>query len=137
MPKSELRVPTLEFLGHHLGATGIRLPADKANVIRNILPPTSVIKHRQFIGLANVYRRILPIRAELIRTTRQDFAQSTALKRATPLAEPGIKSSATSNLLSPTPPLPWHPKCNHPIEVTTDTYNAVVGAVLEQYHDGT
>ena len=58
--KSLFGVPELNFLGHHVDATGIRCLETKVQVIREFPLPTTQRKLREFIGLINFYRRFIP-----------------------------------------------------------------------------
>ena len=61
--KSRFGVPSLDFLGHHVDASGIR-PLERA--IRNFPQPTSQRKLREFVGLVKFYRRFIPHYATLL-----------------------------------------------------------------------
>ena len=53
-------VSSLEFLGHKVSANGIHPLDSKIQAIRDFALPTSLTKHREFLGLVNFYRRFIP-----------------------------------------------------------------------------
>ena len=53
-------VPSIEFLGHQIGKTGITLLLSKTEAIKNILAPTSLKQLRRFINIVCYYSRFIP-----------------------------------------------------------------------------
>nr|VZI39510.1 unnamed protein product [Spirometra erinaceieuropaei] len=64
--KCVLGVPSLDFLGHHVDAQGLRPLSSKVVAIRDFPPPTSERQLQRFLGMVNFYRRFLPNCADLI-----------------------------------------------------------------------
>ena len=58
--KSTFGVPALDFLGHHVDATGIRPLAVRVQAIRDFPLPSTQRKLCEFLGLINFYRRFIP-----------------------------------------------------------------------------
>ena len=58
--KSQFGLSELDFLGHHVDATGILPPESRLDAIRSFPQPDSVRKLREFIGLVTFYHRFQP-----------------------------------------------------------------------------
>ncbi|BHF73790.1 hypothetical protein SprV_0401687300 [Sparganum proliferum] len=64
--KCVLGVPSLDFLGHHVDAQGLRPLSSKVEAIRDFPLPTSKRQLQRFLGMVNFYRRFLPNCADLM-----------------------------------------------------------------------
>ncbi|BHF58520.1 hypothetical protein SprV_0100147200 [Sparganum proliferum] len=64
--KCVLGVPSLDFLGHHVDAQGLRPLSSKVEAIRDFPLPTSKRHLQRFLGMVNFYRRFLPNCADLM-----------------------------------------------------------------------
>lgn len=133
--KSEFGAQALDFLGHHLDATGIRpLPA-KVQAIIDFPKPTSLTKLRQFLGLVNFYRRFIKNCATLLEPLDRLLCTKRSSKSldwddATESAFGAIKRAlADAALLA-------HPNPKFPLALMTDASSSAVGAVLQQRVDG-
>ena len=134
--KSVFGVPELDFLGHHVDATGIRPLEEKVQVIREFPLPTTQRKLREFIGLINFYRRFIPNCAttlqplnNLIKHTKKP-SDDPGWSDTTTTAFADIKNAlANASLL-------FHPFPDAPTAVMTDASDVAVGAVLQQYVNG-
>ena len=59
LSKSELCTNEVEFLGHRVGSSGLRVMEDKIEAIRDWPVPKSMRELRAFLGLAGYYRRFV------------------------------------------------------------------------------
>ncbi|BHF81061.1 hypothetical protein SprV_0702419000 [Sparganum proliferum] len=64
--KCVLGVPSLDFLGHHVDAQGLRPLSSKVEAIRDFPLPTSKRQLQRFLGMVNFYRRFLSNCADLM-----------------------------------------------------------------------
>lgn len=130
--KSRFGVPSLDILGHHVDATGIRPLEDKVHAVRNFPQPMSRRKLREFVGLVNFYRRFIPHCATLLQPLHLLLAKTNSNAKtlnwsdATEVAFNGVKEAlADATLLV-------HPVPGAPTTIMTDASETAVGAVLQQ-----
>ncbi len=64
--KSQFGVSELDFLGHHIDATGVFPLEDKVQIIRDFPRPDTQRKLRIFLGLVNFYHRFIPNGATIL-----------------------------------------------------------------------
>jgi len=65
--KCQLGVPELDYLGHHVTATGVRPLADRISAIKKFPQPKTVGHLQTYLGMVNFYRRFLPAAARVLR----------------------------------------------------------------------
>ncbi|BHF80747.1 hypothetical protein SprV_0702387700 [Sparganum proliferum] len=128
--KCVLGVPSLDFLGHHVGAQGLRPLSSKVEASRDFPPQTSKRQLQRFLGMVNFCRRFLPNCADLMLSLTNLLSGPkgplelrghalTAFKR--------IKTSlADATLLT-------HPAPEAPLSLMVDASTVAVGAVLQQH----
>ncbi|PIK38198.1 pol polyprotein [Apostichopus japonicus] len=111
--KNVFGVSSLDFVGHHVDASGITLFTDKVKAVTDFPPADTLRKLREFIGLVNFYKRFIPNcaiiiqpLADLLRTNLENMlanltdiqlqafsnvkasiAQSTLLNHLNPIAQ--------------------------------------------------
>ena len=66
LAKSSFAQPSVNFLGHHVTATGITPLSSHVQAISNYPAPISVKELQRFLGLINFYHRFLPHAAALL-----------------------------------------------------------------------
>eukprot|EP00794_Sanderia_malayensis_P015573 gene15573-biopygen13284 len=129
-------VSSLEFLGHHIAATGISPLESKVQVIKDFPAPTSLRKLREFLGLVNFYLRFVPDCADIVQpltdllSTKKNKNETFAFPDSAITAFEAVKSSlAQATLLV-------HRSPNAPYCLMVDASNVAVGGVLQQkIHD--
>ncbi|MGO1281179.1 MAG: RNase H-like domain-containing protein, partial [Leuconostoc mesenteroides] len=122
----------LEFLGYKVSAKGILPSSSKIKAIQEWPRPTNVQEVRQFVGLAQHYRRFCPsfssIAAPLTELTHGNGAKKRAIVWN---AECETSFKAIKQMLT-APPLLKLPDMSQPYRIETDSSDFGVGAVLLQ-----
>ena len=67
MDKCKFGVSSLEYLGHHIDATGIKPIADKVQAIVNFPTPSNMRQLRRLIGMIAFYKKFIPNCSEITR----------------------------------------------------------------------
>ena len=131
--KSLFGVPELDFLGHHVNATGIHPLETKVQAVKEFPLPSTQRKLKEFIGLVNFYQRFIPNCAtilqplnDLLKHTKKPSDPLTWSPSATDAFSTIKDSLAQASLL-------FHPAPDAPTAVMADASNVAVGAVLQQY----
>ncbi|BHF57589.1 hypothetical protein SprV_0100053100 [Sparganum proliferum] len=128
--KCVLGVPSLDFLGHHVDAQGLRPLSSKVEAIRDFPPPTSKRQLQSFLGMVNLYRRFLPNCADLMLPLTNLLSGPKGplkLRGHALTAFERIKTSlADATLLT-------HPAPEAPLSLMVDASTVAVGAVLQQH----
>ncbi|BHF82909.1 hypothetical protein SprV_0802604800 [Sparganum proliferum] len=128
--KCVLGVPSLDFLGHHVDAQGLRPLSSKVEAIRYFPPPTSKRQLQRFLGMVNFYRRFLPNCADLMLPLTNLLSGPKGpfeLRGHALTAFERIKTSlADATLLT-------HPAPEAPLSLMVDASTVAVGAVLQQH----
>ena len=134
--KSEFGSASLDFLGHHVSAEGISPLSSKVQIIQDFPPPTSLRSLREFLGLVNFYRRFIPNCATLMQPLT-DLLNARHTKQPFHLSESACTAFTTVKSALATKTLLRHPVPGAPYSLMTDASNIAVGAVLQQYINGT
>nr|VZI04021.1 unnamed protein product [Spirometra erinaceieuropaei] len=128
--KCVLGVPSLDFLGHHVDAQGLRHLSSKVEAIRDFPPPTSKRQLQRFLGMVNFYRRFLPNCADLVLQLTyllSGLKGLLELRGHALTAFERIKTSlADATLLT-------NPAPEAPLSLMVDSSTVAVGAVLQQH----
>ena len=133
--KCLLGVKELDFLGHHIDQHGITPLPEKVQAVRDFSQPQIQRQLRQFIGLVNFYHHFLPHCANLMQPLH---ALLTASKpKSQPINDDALAAfNATKEALA-NASLLYYPAAAAPTCLVTDASNTAVGAVLQQYVNGT
>ncbi|CEP06777.1 hypothetical protein, partial, partial [Parasitella parasitica] len=130
--KCEFGKRELDFLGYHVSAKGISPSASKVKAIQAWPRPTNVQEVRQFIGLAQHFRRFCPsfssIAAPLTELTHGNGAKKRAIVWNNQCE---ASFSAIKRILTSSPVLKL-PDMRKPYRIETDSSDFGVGAVLLQ-----
>ncbi|BHF84524.1 hypothetical protein SprV_0902767500 [Sparganum proliferum] len=128
--KCVLGVPSLDFLGHHVDAQGLRPLPSKVEAIRDFPQPTSKRQLQRFLDMANFYRRFLPNCADLmLPLTNLLSGPKGPLEfrgHALTVFERIKTSLADATLLT-------HPAPEAPLSLMVGASTVAVGAVLQQH----
>ncbi|BHF78125.1 hypothetical protein SprV_0602123500 [Sparganum proliferum] len=131
--KCVLGVPSLDFLGHHVDAQGLRPLSSKVEAIRDFPLPTSKRQLQRFLGMVNFYRRFLPNCADLMLPLTNMLSGPKGPLELTGEALTAferIKNSlADATLLT-------HPAPDAQLSLVVDASTVAVGAVLQQHLAG-
>ena len=65
--KCQLGVSELDYLGHHVTASGIQPIADRVATIKKFPQPKTVGQLQTYLGMVNFYRRFLPAAARVLK----------------------------------------------------------------------
>uniref|UniRef100_A0A0A9X1Z8 RNA-directed DNA polymerase n=1 Tax=Lygus hesperus TaxID=30085 RepID=A0A0A9X1Z8_LYGHE len=130
--KCKFLQPLVEYLGREVSAEGIRPGSQKIEALQKSPIPSSVKQVRQFMGLANYFRKFIP-----------EFAARTACitdltKKDHPFLwsqEHDVARDYVITCLSSRPLLAVFDH-NLPTELHTDASSLGYGAILLQMHDG-
>ena len=132
--KCEFAVPTLEFLGHNLSASGCSPLSKHTDAISAFPPPSDKPGLMRFLGMMNFYRKfirgaakVLAPLTDALKGPGKTLTWSSALDSA---------FNKAKRLLSAVPEL-VHPQPNAPVSLAVDASDSHVGAVMQQFQRGT
>ncbi len=132
VPKSLFGVPALDFLGHHVDATGIYPLEDKVQAIRDFPQPASIRKLREFMGLVNFYRRFMPHCAALLQPLNALLVGTNKHTKTLPWSDAATLAFSNVKEAIAKATLLVHPELGAPTCIMTDASDTAVGAVLQQ-----
>jgi len=119
------------FLGHRIGADGLRVSPDKVSAVQQWPQPKNVSDVRSFLGLANFYRRFVKnysgIALKLTELTRE---------KTTPWKWGAEEQEAFEKLKAAlcSPPVLLVPDQTKPFVLNCDACKFAIGATLQQDH---
>ncbi|XP_059224057.1 uncharacterized protein LOC131997313 [Stomoxys calcitrans] len=128
----------IDFRGHHVTPDGIKPLTEKVDVIKSFPLPKTIKELRRFLAMLNFYRKFLPHGAQL-QSVLNDLLKGQTKKNDTreidwsdELKQAFIKCrESLSNASFLTHPIP-----NASLVLKVDASTHAIGAVLEQYVDG-
>jgi hypothetical protein len=126
--KCELFKEEVEFLGHHVGGSGIRMMESKVKAIQEWPTPTKATHVRSFIGTAGYYRKFIRDFSK-ITSPLTDLTKDNVPFQWTSMHEEAFRKLKSMMveapiLILPDPSLPY--------VVNTDASGYAIGAVLQQ-----
>jgi hypothetical protein len=120
----------VEFLGHRIGADGLRVAPDKVSAVQQWPRPNNVKEVRSFLGLANFYRRFVQhysrIALPLTELTKDKVPWLWGVEQQR--AFDALKAALCS------PPVLLVPDPNKPFVLNCDACQYAIGATLQQDH---
>ncbi|GFQ96713.1 hypothetical protein TNCT_157351 [Trichonephila clavata] len=126
--------PEVDFLGHHVSASGIRPTTERIQAILDFNRPSTVKQLRRFLGMLNFYLRFLPNAAKH-QTKLNDFLVGIKEKKNKSIDwdEDSIKAfKYCKEQLSESTTLA-HPVSNAHLAIMVDASDNAVGGVMQQY----
>lgn len=133
--KCHFNKPEVEFLGHIVGADGVKVDPRKVKAVEDWPVPTSVHELRSFLGLANYFRRFLQGYSSLVRPLTDLLKNDAGVVRdwdkAAQTAFDGVKHVLTRAPVLALPDFQAAVK-DEPFEVVADASLHGIGAVLLQ-----
>ena len=130
-------VNELDFLGHHIDQHGITPLSEKVQAVSDFPQPQSQRQLRQFVGLVNFYHRFLPHCADLMQPLHALLTASKPKSQALNWNDDALAAfNATKEALA-SASLLTYPTTDAPTCLMTDASDTAVGAVLQQYVNGT
>jgi len=122
---------TIDFLGHRISAGGVVPLPEKVEAIRQFPQPTSIKELQQFAGMIDFYHRFLPSVASIMHPLysalkSKTLVWSSELSTAFVRAKDALANAAMLSF----------PHADAPIALTTDASESAVGAVLENFVQG-
>ena len=129
LPKCQFAVEEIEFLGHHLTASGCSPLVKHSAAISTFPQPADKASLQRFLGMVNFYRKFLRSAAQVLAPLTDALKGPGKTISWTPLMDSAF--SRAKRLLSSVPEL-VHPQCNTPISLAVDASDSHIGAVLQQ-----
>ena len=130
-------VNELDFLGHHIDKQGITPLPEKVQAIHDFPQPQIQRQLRQFIGLVNFNHRFLPHCADMMQPLHALLTSSKTKSQTLTWNDGALAAfNATKRALANASLLSY-PKSDAPTSLMTDASDTAVGAVLQQYVNGT
>ena len=139
--KSIFGADSLQYLGYKLTPEGVGPGDDKTKAIREYQCPTSVKKIREFLGMANYFRFLIPNFAKNAGTMSALLTKASGYKKGEmpESAKQGFENIRNALMLQP---IVRHPSKRGEYHLTTDAsqgdkeHPGGMGAVLSQFVDG-
>ena len=132
MSKCAFMQREVAFLGHRIGADGLRVAPDKIGAVQQWPQPKSVSDVRSFLGLANFYRRFVRnysgIALPLTELTKEVTGTGFTWGAKQQAAFEALKAALCS------PPVLLIPDQSKPFVLNTDACKFAIGATLQQDH---
>ena len=128
LSKCSFNLPELEFLGHIVGADGVRPDPHKVQSVRQWPVPRDVRQVRSFLGLTNYFRRFIQGYSQLVRPMQLLLRKGAEFNwcQNCQVAFDQVKTALTNA------PVLVLPDFSKPFEVICDASGGAVGAVLLQ-----
>ena len=131
--KCKFGVSEIDFLGHRVNQQGVfPLPA-KVQAVCDFPRPTTVKGLQEFLGMINFYHRFVPSAAK---TMQPLYSALTRKEKLLVWSSDMDVAFERSKEMLVNAVMLVHPRHDAPTSLTVDASDAAVGAVLEQFIDG-
>ena len=131
--KCEFGVSEIDFLGHHIDKNGVVPLKKKVQAVIDFPKPSTVKGLQEFLGMVNFYHRFVPNCATVMRPLYDATSSKVKLVKWNTERDKAF-ASAKEALANAT--LLIHPCAEAPTALTVDASDFAVGAVLEQFTQG-
>ena len=131
--KSQFGHDTIDFLGHRITHAGVMSLPDKVDAITRFKQPVTIKGLQEFVGMANFYRRFIPAAAQMMLPL---FEALTGKPKTLVWDEAMVKAFQDTKKALAEATLLTHPHHNAPTLLTADASDQAVGAVLQQFVNG-
>ena len=132
--KCQFGVPSVEYLGHHVDATGVSPLPSSVAAVKNFPQPASTKQLMSFLGMLNFYRRFIPGAARMLKPLT-DALKGKPQKLLTWTEEMRSSFSSSKEALCKVATLA-HPDPAARVYLAVDASDTHVGAVLQQQARG-
>ena len=127
--KCEFARSSVDYLGHHISASGIVPIPRNVAALQDMPPPRDIKGLQRFLGMINFYRRFLPRIAQTLRPLTDALAGNPKTLTWNSQQQDAFLSAKSALAKAVTL---VHPSPTRPISLVTDASSCHVGAVLQQ-----
>ena len=132
--KCQFGVPSVEYLGHHVDASGVSPLPSSVAAVKNFPQPTNTKQLMSFLGMLNFYRCFIPGAAKMLKPLT-DALKGKPQKQLTWTEEMKVAFSSSKEALCNVATLA-HPDPAAGVFLAVDASDTHVGAVLQQQARG-
>lgn len=132
--KCKFGVPSINFLGHCVDASGISPLPEKVKAVQEFPQPTTARELRTYLGMIHFYHRFIPGVASSLQPLHQ-LANTKPANSQLPWTEDTLKSFHESKTALAMASTLAHPVQDAPLALFTDASDVGVGACLHQWQD--
>ena len=125
----------VEFLGHKVDSSGIRPLPEKVKAVKEYPIPKTPKELKRFLGVINYYHRFIPGAAAVMQPLHIVSSRKPATQVIQWTREERNSFERAKTLLANVTTL-HHPTVDGPLILSTDASDIGVGAVLEQWQNG-
>ena len=130
--KCLLGVAELDYLGHHVSATGITPMVDRVVAISKFPPPTTIRHLQTFLGMVNFYRRFMPQAARVLKPLT-DVLKGRARSQITWTEEMTTAFNLGKKAITEVVELA-HPSSTADLSLAVDASDSHICALLQQHN---
>lgn len=128
LEKSDFCLKEIEYLGHIVTTDGIKPNPKLVEKIKNIRLPTTQKQIKSFLGLTGYYRKFIKNYATITKPLTLCLKKNNKVEHTPEF----VKSFENIKRIITNPPILIYPDFAKPFNVTTDSSNVGIGAVLSQ-----
>lgn len=133
LSKCQFGVTEIDFLGHKVNKNGVFPLKEKVQAILDFPKPATVKGLQEYLGMVNFYHRFVPSAAKIMQPL---YGAVTQKKKALVWSATMESAFTESKQALASATMLVHPHHTAATSITTDASDTAVGAVLEQFIDG-